>query len=417
MTFLRRFIQFVIAAAVRYAVVWIVMALVFSLIPAILWLAMPRLINGQQASAWALTAVFVGLGLATVFIINRIQQRLNGNSAESHEGWSRETTELHTWAQQGLLARLQETLQTAGMNESRDNQGYTPLMVAVTSQRAGVGAVHCLIEHGANVNAISAPQQLIEQEHLDTPQTADVETEVLEALQCPSHGYSVLSLAAESAPLVKIQTLIEHGADTNWIDHNGYSVLLRALYRTVDTTDEDCQQIIDCLIESGAPLDAVSRYGESVLSVSSQRADVELLQRFLDHGADATVLDWNELFLAVAFGTEDELQALLESDAAGNQTDCWGRTPFLWAVHCGRVKMAQRLAEHGCDTSAVACQERTAIALAIEGDHGPVLKWLLDIGCDVQEPVHRMGTSPLRSAVEYDHPGCVRLLIDAGADL
>ncbi|MCL4201458.1 MAG: ankyrin repeat domain-containing protein [Pirellulaceae bacterium] len=326
------------------------------------------------------------------------------------------SAKLHELAREGDQTNLEAELRFSRGLEVRDEQGFTPLMVAVASSRAGVNVVRCLIEHGADVNAVSTPPPPLADARAAL-ERAGVDASFLDEANRTPDGDSVLSLAVEYASLAKIEVLVKHGADAKWTSASGYSVLLKTLFRKVDTTDDERRAILEALIAARAPLDAVSRHGESVLSVAARTADVGLVKFFLEHGADASALCWNEVFRAIAFGDEEDLAALLRTSPSLEDVDGWGRTPFLFAVHCGRLEMARRLIEHGCDRSAVGRAGSTAVACAIEGNRPQILQWLLANGWDLRTPVDEFNLSALRHAVQCDHPDCVRLLIKAGAEI
>ena len=246
---------------------------------------------------------------------------------------------------------------------------------------------------------------------------AGLDTSFLDQANRTPAGNSVLSLAVEHASLPEIELLVKSGADVTWIDEDGYSALLMSLFRKVDTTDDERRAILECLIAAGAPLDCVSKYGESVLTVAARTPDVGLVRFFLDRGADPSLLRWSDVFQTIAFGTPEDLSVLLRNNRSLEEVDCWGRTPLLLAVHCGKLEMARQLLEHGCNRSATGRAGSTAVAYAIEGNHPHVLQWLLANGWDFQQPVDQFNASALRHAVQYDRPECVRLLIEAGAEI
>jgi ankyrin repeat protein len=375
---------------------------------------MPHLIRGSDALVWILTGAFVAIGLLLVWFVYRLSRRTDeGGVAGDGE---RETTPLHAFASQGDLVNLEAELRSAGTHEHRDSQGYTPLMAAAMSPQAGVDVVRCLLEHGADVNAVSSPPAPLAESRA-AMDAAGLDTSFLDQASETPAGASVLCLAAEHAALPKIKLLIEKGADVTWVNDNGYSVLLMALFRKVETTNDERRAILEVLVDAGALLDCESSYGESVLSVAARTADIDLVKFFLGRGADPSVLRWNDVFHTIAFGTAEELAALLKNAPPLNEVDGWGRTPFLFAVHCGRLEMARQLLEHGADRDATGRAGSTAMAYAIEGNHAETLRWLLTNGWDVQRPVDQFHASPLRHAVQHDHAECVRLLIEAGADI
>lgn len=325
------------------------------------------------------------------------------------------TTKLHELARSGDLAGLEAELRNSGVHDQLDEEGQTPLMVAVSSPQAGVEAVRCLIEHGADVQGVSGPPASLT-ETIAALRSAGIDATDLERQQREFSGDSVLSIAVKVSPLAKIRLLLEHGADASWANTKGYGPVLNTLFRRVETTEDERLEILGCLLDGGASPNVASQYGESPLSVASQRADSRLLRCLLDRGADPAVLHWNDLFEAIAFDDATRFTAALAGGAPLEAVDAWGRTPFLCAVQFGRLSMAQTLLEQGAARDAVGRAGLTALHYAIMGNQVEVLRWLL--AADVAaRGADSLNASPLRHAVQFDHPECARLLIASGADI
>ena len=411
----RRIIRLLVVELAKHAIAVAVCLVAFVPIALVVtWLAMPYLLRGPEMFLWLVAAVVVLVALPIVWLVYRLTHRFDRRLPATDT--ARPTTELHELARHGELNKLRAALSSSPSLEIRDAQGCTPLMAAVASPHAGPDVMRCLIEHGADVNAVSTPPALLAKE-IAAMKEAGLDTSFMEQANVTPAGQSVLALAIEHASLEEIRLLVSSGADVTWRDDDGYSVLLKALYSNITASADRQRSILEYLIAAGAPLDCVSDYGESVLTVAAGRPDLELVKLFLDRGADPAVLRWNDVFRTLAFGTPDELQALLRDSPSLEDVDCRGRTPFLFAVHCGKLELARLLLEHGCNRSATGCVETTAVGYAIEGHQPQVLQWLLANGWDLRQPVDQFGASPLRHAVRYDCPECVRTLLEAGAGI
>ncbi len=297
---------------------------------------------------------------------------------------------IHAYAAGGDLAGLLAEIDNQVSLESHDAQGQTPLMVAVASPLADAQTLRLLLDSGANVNAVSSPPN-------------------------DPEGELVLSIAAQNASLDKIKLLVEAGADVGYADTNGYSILLRAVYRSSVQPVQEHLAVLDFLIASGAPLDMASKYGETAARVLSSRGHFPQLQLLLKCGADSTSLGWTPLHFASALGTLQEVETLLDQGASLTQRDSWGRTPFLLAVHAVRLEVAKLLLARGSDRSAKGRCGKTALMYAIERSHAPLLGLLLTQGWDAEEP-DDFGDFPLLEAVQNDSADCVRVLLQAGAN-
>jgi ankyrin repeat protein len=298
-------------------------------------------------------------------------------------------TKIHAYAANGDIAGLKTEFAKNASLEARDEDGRTPLMVAVESGGADLRTLQFLIEHGADVNALTSPKE-------------------------KDRVRSVLGIAAKTASLERIKLLVESGADLNYVSPSGYSILLDALYRSFTENRDDQLQLLDFLVASGAPLDAVSKYDESLLSVASNRGEFRLVKFFLDHGADPEPLGWSPLFFAVAGNNLHDVKKLLDDGASLDERDDWERTPFLLSVHAGHQNIAKLLLERGSDRSATGRCGQTAIMYAISRSDASMLKWLISQGWDVEQP-DEFGNFPLIQAAQQGSLEIVQMLLAAGA--
>ena len=230
-------------------------------------------------------------------------------------------------------------------------------------------------------------------------------------------GHTSLLVAASSplASLNTLQLLVNHGADVQFRDANGYSILLKAIYRSFAEPRGTKLPLIKFLIESGAPFDAVSSYGETPVQVASIHGDFALVKLLLDRGANPEPLGWSELHSAVVFGSEAEVASLLDAGAKQEQQDAWERSPLLLAVHAGRLDVARLLVARGCDLTARGRFGKTALLLAISQNDADLLRWLIAAGCDIEEADDFEGF-PLLEAAQNDAVACVQVLLEAGAN-
>lgn len=299
---------------------------------------------------------------------------------------------IHELAATGDLEGLAQAIGAGAALEGRDKLGRTPLLAAAASSKAGPEILQLLLSRGADLQALSTP----------TPNETT--------------SQSVLSLAAQSTSLEKVKLLVSAGADVNFCDAHGYSVLLNALYKSYFLPPRERLALIQFLVDAGAGLEQASSHGETVLRVACMHGQFDLVQFFLERGADAKSIWWSPLLHAVAFGGAEEVAKLLDQGADREQTDFWERTPFLLSVHAGRMEIASLLLARGCDRNAKGRCGMTAIQLAITRDDAPMLEWLISEGFDLQE-ANDFGNPPLHEAAQNNAAACVQVLLRAGADV
>lgn len=321
---------------------------------------------------------------------------------------------IHHAAATGDLSVLKQLLETGTPVDLHDPEtGHTPLMTACLSSRAGADTLDLLLAAGADLHA---PAQPAPSDPVDTSILLDDPDPEIRALleqiknvpDSPPDDRPLIALAVAEASIDKIRFLLDHGADFRFRSREGYTLLtLAACARRID--------VVDLLLAAGAPLDGVSSYGESALSVFSREGLFDQVRRLLDHGADPAPLQWSPLMQAVVFGSPDEVQQLIDEGADLEAVDFWSRTAFLLAVFSGRIDLATLLLERGADRSATGRCQSPPLSYPTERDDASMMRWLIDQGFDVDQ-ADEFGTTPLMDAVSNGAIACMRILLDAGAD-
>lgn len=293
---------------------------------------------------------------------------------------------IHLAARKGDLLGLVSELDAGAFVDARDDEERTPLMLAVTSDQATGETVRFLLKRGADVNATGG----------DYPQT-------------------VLAQAIGAGDPLRVELLIDTGADCTSTDENGYDALINAMHGRDIARDDRLLSLVELLIQQNAPLRGESDFGESALSVSSHQGRFDVVARLLEAGADESVLEWTPLSRAVALGSVHEIAELLSQGADLNERDGWERTPWLLAVCTGDVERSQLLLDAGANRSDTGRGGKTALMYAAQYGHLAMLSWLLKAGFD---PNGRdgFGGTALMEAAEGNDFECVRLLLEAGAD-
>ncbi|WP_145146520.1 ankyrin repeat domain-containing protein [Paenibacillus xylanexedens] len=146
-------------------------------------------------------------------------------------------------AQAGDVVNLQLLLASHPELTNTENQaGLTPLGYA--SHYGQAGAVRVLLEHGADVNAISHSKISF----------------------IPSNTALHAALAGERSPEV-IHLLLEHGASTSILDSDGQHALHSAAFHT------DQAQLIEMILQNGADPSALNSSGQTALDIALERGN------------------------------------------------------------------------------------------------------------------------------------------------
>ena len=301
--------------------------------------------------------------------------------------------ELHHLVKRGNLERVRELLAgPAGKDidiDAYDNRGYTPLMHAVESPKAGVELVRLLLEYGADIH--------------------------LECFKLNAH-YSMVALCLAGGDPRKLAVLLENGSDIHYQRRAGYNALIDAVTGRDVLLDPYLIDLLKLLIERGVELNGVTSYNESALRVLSRIGRFDAVRLLLDSGADETQLEWTPLIRAVVYGSPANVKRAVEKGADLEARDRWSRTPWLIAVQTGDIAKARLLMECGASTTAVGHCGQASLFYAIENHHAPMLRWLLELGNPVDQ-TNEFGETPLMAAVEAGNAEAIEILLGAGAEV
>lgn len=145
--------------------------------------------------------------------------------------------------QDGHVEKLKSLLDADPEFANTENQdGLTPLGYASHYGQAGV--VRLLLEHGADVNALSHSKISF----------------------IPSNTALHAALAGERSPEV-IQLLLEHGASTSILDSDGQYALHSAAFHTDQT------ELIEVLLQHGADPSVLNSSGQTALDIALERGN------------------------------------------------------------------------------------------------------------------------------------------------
>ena len=272
---------------------------------------------------------------------------------------------------------------------AEDDNGYTPLFLAVTANKPRV--VKWLIDLGADVNAKSeagytaltytALMQIETIPHIKNVRRA-VEPAIIEALMKGGADYGeAMIIAVKSGNIPFVKLIMNNGADLNrkCMFEVEQSPLAAAIFTGEQGINAD---MVRFLAENGADLNEIFELGEGVftnalnVSITADRPDVaEIL---LSHGANPNYVDASgRTALVYAVVTDEEiLRLLLSYGADPNIADKNKRTPLmLAALDVGTEPgIMEALIEYGADINAQDEDGMTALLWVVGGkDRSPGL--------------------------------------------
>jgi uncharacterized protein len=218
------------------------------------------------------------------------------------------------------------------------------------------------------------------------------------ALAAAAHAQSPLAERIQAGDRRAALELVAKGADVNQTQADGTTPLHWAVYRFD-------RELVQTLLKKGARVNAVNRYGSSPLSEAVRVANLEITEMLLEAGADANVEN------------ED------------------GQTPLMLAARTGNVALATRLVQRGADVNRrERFRQQSAVMWAAAQNHPEMVAFLISKGADLtvraqandwetqisSEPRVQYrptgGLTPLLYAARAGCLGCVKAMLDAGAD-
>lgn len=207
--------------------------------------------------------------------------------------------------------------------------------------------------------------------------------------------------------------LLNDGAAANDADADGTTALHWAVHH-------DAADLVHALLQAGADVAAVNRYGVEPISLAAENGSAEVLSLLLEFGASANAaLPAGEpvLLTAARGGNVEALRALVDAGADVNAAEQWkGQTALMWAAAADHADAVRYLLDAGAHVDAQSDGGQfTAITFAVRAGALDASRALLDAGANVEQTLAD-GTSLLLLAVTNAHYEQAGVLLESGAD-
>ncbi|KAG9396399.1 Ankyrin repeats (3 copies) [Carpediemonas membranifera] len=209
-----------------------------------------------------------------------------------------------------------------------------------------------------------------------------------------------------------VSLLLEHRADPDHRDNNGWTPLIAA-------ATNNHVEILKLLIDAGATLDLQEKDGRTALMVACVNGHADSAGFLLSAGADCTKVSStgaSALFLAAYFGFAGIVKLLLDANQSMiNVANNDGSSPLFAASAKGHDDVVRLLIERGATLDQRNNNGRTPLIAAATNNHVEILKLLIDAGAtlDLQNDE---GFTALMLTCLRGHAECTRSLLAAGAD-
>ncbi len=241
-------------------------------------------------------------------------------------------------------------------------------------------------------------------------------------------NYSCLNQALNSKNedyLAVVRLLQAKGASVNYVDANQQTPLLIAILKSSKASQSDVD-LIRFLIEHGANVNFVDKYGNSLLHNAIKKDLKEIVDALIEGGADVNATDsiYGTLLHRTLVNDVDinpeMARPLIEGGANLSTIDRAGNTAFTRAIKINKPEIVELLLKRGADPNAVDTIYGTVFRHAISKSEQLALL-LFDAGADINILRVRQGPfapsfpqkkeSVLYDAVFHGHVNLIRKML------
>lgn len=189
---------------------------------------------------------------------------------------------------------------------------------------------------------------------------------------------ALILCARERGQAVTGRVLVEAGADLNALDKFGDGALSLAAWRGK-------AEFVDLLLEKGASVPESGPKWRGMLSQAASNGLANLFRRLTDKSQDLKAVDPSGSWLlqaAAAGGSAGIVALLLDKGFDSARLDRFGWTPLHYAARDGRTDAARILIERGAPLNTRTIMGQTAYNVAMEREMEAVAGFLAEKGAD-----------------------------------
>ncbi|KAG4080011.1 hypothetical protein HA402_006323 [Bradysia odoriphaga] len=333
--------------------------------------------------------------------------------------------------QRDLVAAASVAIAAPELLESADEDGFTPLHLAVI--QGNMALVNLLLANKTDVNALD------------------------------NEGHSVVHWATVCGEVEALRAVLAAGADVSTPDINGgsplhyaaqmcgahydgksglhssrlaleiLSIFLHHPHTVVDVIDKDGRQpllwaasagsarAVMALVKAGARIECSDKDGLTALHCAASRGHTECIDTLISLcGAPTDLIDSNgctALHYAVTLGHADATSVLLDLEADPNRQDRKGRTPAHCGCAKGQFETVRMLRERKANMWLRNAKGDLPIHEAASSGRRELVEWLLEQKPRQVNITSNDGRTILHIAAGNDYTDMCKMLLDFGADV
>ncbi|MBE6417359.1 MAG: hypothetical protein E7033_02710 [Akkermansiaceae bacterium] len=327
----------------------------------------------------------------------------------------KEQTALHLAAEKGHAACAEILLNAHAYPNTTDELGYSALHYA--AQNGHLACVQLLLKHGADAKKIAFDGKSIADVAAAHAHCADLLQKHIAAMAPTPQALPAEELSPEEQLLEAIrnkhadtvQQLLENGVSPNCSNEQRNSAVIEA---TIANTPE----VLRLLITKGGDVEADSATGDKALHIAAANGYDACMDVLLSYHANVNATNRQgetALLQAVQQQRRTCISKLLEIGANADSLSKNDLSPLGIAAKDGQADIVAELIRHGANVNLYA-GNRTPLMLAAASGQQECLRLLLDAGAQITAAPDNFCTA-LHFAAEKGHTACVETLLQAGA--
>ena len=324
----------------------------------------------------------------------------------------------------GHTETVQVLLQGGANVNSTDNDGYSPLVYAITGHKS-LQVIEQLLKAGAQPNVFINDQNIVDKvreegredickllEQFNVLNITQKEKEEKQQLQLSSRLTIPIIGAAKIGNTEVVKFLLKENADVNIQNEHRVTALMVA-------SQHGHTKIVKLLLKENADVNIQNEHRVTALMVASQHGHTKIVKLLLKENADVNIQNEHRvtaLMVASLNGHTQVVELLLKENADVNIQNERRVTALMAASLNGHTQVVELLLKENADVNIQNVEGLTALMAANLNGHTQVVELLLKENADVNIQ-NVEGLTALMVASLNGHTQVVELLLKENADV